>query len=204
MPEHLAVPPARVSEQNEGVKRLVDIMLALGAGIVALPFILVAMVAIRMTSPGSALFRQVRVGRHERTFVCLKLRTMRQDTVNAPSHEVSAASVTALGRFLRRTKLDELPQLWNILRGEMSFVGPRPCLPSQTSLIEARRAYGLYALRPGITGVSQVAGVDMSDPARLAALDATYLQNRSLVRDLKLIARTFLGAGRGDRTRAKD
>lgn len=192
---------ARTGRGTETAKRLIDVVLALGAGIVALPFVLVAMAAIRLSSPGPALFRQVRVGRHEKPFVCLKLRTMRQETENAPSHEVSAASITPVGGFLRRTKLDELPQLWNILAGEMSFVGPRPCLPSQTALIEARRAYGLYALRPGITGVAQVAGVDMSDPARLAALDATYLADRSLVLDLKLIAATFLGAGRGDRVR---
>jgi lipopolysaccharide/colanic/teichoic acid biosynthesis glycosyltransferase len=188
--------------QFEATKRAVDVLLALCVGSLALPFVLLAMAAIRLTSPGPALFRQLRVGRNEQAFVCLKLRTMRQNTANAPSHEVSASAVTALGRFLRRSKLDELPQLWNILKGEMSFVGPRPCLPTQTALIEARRDLGLYALRPGITGIAQVAGVDMSDPARLAALDATYLNNRSLARDLRLIMATFLGAGRGDRTRA--
>jgi UDP-glucose 4-epimerase len=188
--------------QFEAAKRTVDVLLALGVGVVALPFVFLAMAVIRLTSPGPALFRQSRVGRNEQVFFCLKLRTMRQDTANAPSHEVSASAVTAVGRLLRRSKLDELPQLWNILKGEMSFVGPRPCLPTQVALIEARRAFGLYSLRPGITGVAQVAGVDMSDPDRLAALDATYLNDRSLARDFKLIMATFLGAGRGDRTRA--
>lgn len=107
--------------------------------------------------------------------------------------------MTKVGHFLRRTKLDELPQLWNILVGEMSFVGPRPCLPSQTALIEARRAHGLSKIRPGLTGVSQVAGVDMSNPQRLAALDAGYLADMSLGRDFRLLAATVLGAGRGDR-----
>jgi O-antigen biosynthesis protein WbqP len=182
-------------------KRLFDILLAA----VALPFaavvILVLAIAVRITSPGPAIFRQVRVGRDERPFVCLKLRTMRRDTRNAPSHEVDASAVTGIGRFMRATKLDELPQLWNILRGEMSFVGPRPCLPTQTALVAARRARGLYAIRPGITGIAQVAGVDMSDPEKLAALDATYLDRMALGTDLSLIASTFFGAGRGDRVR---
>ncbi len=181
------------------MKRTFDIVLAL----LLLPFAAVIIAAlavvIRATSPGPAIFRQERMGRKERPFTCLKLRTMRIDTPNAPSHDVGASAVTGVGRLLRRTKLDELPQLWNILMAEMSFVGPRPCLPTQTALIEARRSYGLSAIRPGVTGVSQIAGVDMSDPQRLAALDATYLENMSLRRDLQLILATFLGAGQGDR-----
>lgn len=181
------------------MKRTFDVLLAL----VALPFgaviILGLGLLVRATSPGPAIFRQTRVGRDEQPFVCRKLRTMRVETENAPSHEVGASGVTPIGRILRRTKLDELPQLWNILAGEMSFVGPRPCLPTQTALVEARRVYGLQRIRPGITGVAQIAGVDMSDPERLAALDATYLADMSLRRDIQLIARTVLGAGRGDR-----
>ncbi|SJZ86878.1 sugar transferase [Consotaella salsifontis] len=184
------------------MKRTFDLVLALLLLPFALPIVLVLAAVIRSTTAGPAIFRQVRVGREGRPFVCLKLRTMRTDTLNAPSHEVGSSGVTSVGRVLRRTKLDELPQLWNILLGEMSFVGPRPCLPSQTELIEARRAYGLDAIRPGITGVSQVKGVDMSNPARLAALDATYLDNMSLTNDLRLMALTVFGAGRGDRLNA--
>ncbi len=110
--------------------------------------------------------------------------------------------MTGIGKFLRGSKFDELPQVWNILKGEMSFVGPRPCLPVQTALVEARRAYGLEELRPGITGISQIAGVDMQDPARLARLDASYLGDMSWRADLRLLAQTVLGAGRGDRTDA--
>lgn len=124
---------------------------------------------------------------------------MRADTTSAPSHMTSATAVTPLGRYLRRFKVDELPQLWNIIRGEMSFVGPRPCLPSQIELIEARRKLGLNEILPGITGVSQVAGVDMSDPKRLAYLDATYLRDMTIQNDLNLIRKTALGSGRGDR-----
>jgi O-antigen biosynthesis protein WbqP len=124
------------------------------------------------------------------------------NTGDAPSHETKASAITPVGHFLRRTKLDELPQLWNILKGEMSFVGPRPCLPSQVELIAARRRRGVYAIRPGITGVAQVAGVDMSDPERLAKLDAVYLAEYSLMTDLRLIMATLFGAGRGDRVRS--
>lgn len=180
-------------------KRLFDLVVASIGAIVAAPVILVCMAAIRIDSPGAALFRQTRVGKGEREFTCLKLRTMRIGTRNAPSHETGSSSVTSVGRFLRASKLDELPQLWNILKGDMSLVGPRPCLPEQATLIEARRRYGLYDIRPGVTGVAQVAGVDMSAPEELAALDATYLQDKSLKADVKLIVATLLGSGRGDR-----
>ena len=181
------------------MKRIFDIVLALIGLVPAAPVILACVVAIRVTSPGPAIFRQKRVGLEEKPFTCLKLRTMYRDTRDAPSHETGASSVTPIGRRLRRFKLDELPQLWNVLKGEMSFVGPRPCLPSQTELIEARRAYGLQRIRPGITGVSQVAGLDMSDPKRLAASDATYLDRMSIGTDIRLIVATALGSGRGDR-----
>jgi O-antigen biosynthesis protein WbqP len=146
------------------MKRIFDIVLALAAAPLALLLVLVCAMAIRRSSPGPVLFRQVRVGINEQPFTCLKLRTMYVGTANLPSHHTSVSAVTPAGEWLRRLKLDELPQLLNILRGEMSFVGPRPCLPTQVELIAARRAHGLAGLRPGITGISQVAGVDMSEP----------------------------------------
>ena len=181
------------------MKRIFDIVLASIGLVCASPIILACVVAIRATSPGPAIFRQKRVGRDERVFTCLKLRTMYRDTRDAPSHETSVSAVTPVGTHLRRYKLDELPQLWNVLRGDMSFVGPRPCLPSQTTLIACRREYGLHRVRPGITGVSQIAGIDMSDPERLAASDAAYLSQMSLGKDLRLILATALGSGQGDR-----
>lgn len=184
------------------MKRAVDLALVLAGLPVAVPLILLCMAAIRLTSPGPAIFRQIRVGRHERPFVCYKLRTMHVGTGDLPSHKAPTAAVTPLGHRLRRMKLDELPQLWNIVRGDMSFVGPRPCLPSQAELIAARRARGLYAVRPGITGVSQIAGIDMSDAERLAVSDAAYLDRMSIVTDLRLIVMTALGSGRGDRVRS--
>jgi len=183
------------------MKRTTDIILALLALPVALPVIVLCVAVIRATSHGPAIFRQTRVGLQERPFTCYKLRTMFSDTRDAPSHETSVSAVTPVGKWLRRLKMDELPQLVNIFRGEMSLVGPRPCLPSQAEIIAARRARGIYTIRPGITGRSQVAGIDMSDPERLAESDAEYLRAMSLGTDLRLIARTVLGGGRGDRVR---
>jgi O-antigen biosynthesis protein WbqP len=184
------------------LKRPLDFALALLLLPVAVPLVLVLGLMVRLTSPGPALFRQVRVGRGGRPFACLKLRTMYQGTANLPSHAVGNSAVTRVGRVLRASKLDEVPQLWNILKGEMSFVGPRPCLPTQTALIEARRQLGLADLRPGMTGIAQIRGVDMRDPARLAALDANYVSEMSLWRDLVILLQTVCGGGRGDRTDA--
>ena len=182
------------------MKRVFDLFFAVVGILPAALVIGVLVLLIQRGSPGPGLLRQARVGRDGRIFTCLKLRTMYAGTANRPSHEVGRAAVTPIGAVLRRTKLDELPQLINILRGEMSFVGPRPCLPTQVALVEARRRYGVAHLRPGITGVSQVAGVDMSNPEKLAALDATYLGGMTVLHDLQLILRTVFGSGRGDRT----
>jgi lipopolysaccharide/colanic/teichoic acid biosynthesis glycosyltransferase len=157
---------------------------------------------VLLESRANPIFAQRRVGRHQRGFTCYKLRTMRPDTREAATHEVSQAAVTRVGRFLRRTKLDELPQLWNVLRGEMSLVGPRPCLPSQHELIAKRQELGVYALRPGITGPAQVQGIDMSNPQRLALVDQQYLRQSSVRGDLALILRTLFGGGHGDFVRA--
>ena len=178
--------------------RIFDVVgAAVGLAIVS-PLLLICAVLVRTDSPGPAFLRQARIGQNGRLFTCVKLRTMYSDTGDRPTHEVGRSAVTRIGHFLRRTKLDELPQLWNVLAGDMNFVGPRPCLPSQVALIEARRERGVLAMRPGITGVSQIAGVDMSDPERLAKLDATY--RRSVANDLRIIVATVLGAGQGDKT----
>jgi O-antigen biosynthesis protein WbqP len=190
--------------ERRRMKRFFDLV-ASAAGLAVLwPVILLLAWMIRRGSEGPGIFSHQRVGRDGVPFACHKLRTMRQGAPNVPTHFASAAEITRLGCFLRRTKLDELPQLWNVLRGEMSLVGPRPCLPSQTVLIEERRRRGVLALRPGITGLAQVEGIDMSDPVRLADRDADYMRRRSFWLDLRLIyATVFRRAGGGDRVVAR-
>ena len=161
------------------------------------PVLLIIIIAIRLQDPGPAIFAQVRVGKGGRLFTCYKLRTMYSGTLNLPSHQVGAASVTPLGTQLRRFKIDELPQLVNVLIGEISLVGPRPCLASQTELIEARRERGALDVLPGITGLAQVNNVDMSNALRLAEIDGRYARTQSFLGDLKLIFATLGGQGVG-------
>jgi O-antigen biosynthesis protein WbqP len=175
-------------------KRAFDVAVAAVMLAVTSPILLVAMLAIRATSPGAAIFSQIRVGRGGALFSCRKLRTMRRDTPSLPTHEAPAGSVTAVGKVLRATKVDELPQLWNVLKGEMSLVGPRPCLPTQTELIERRKELGVFAALPGITGLAQIKGIDMSDPRRCAETDAAYVETASIGLDLKILLGTFYRA----------
>ncbi|MDG4854519.1 MULTISPECIES: sugar transferase [unclassified Mesorhizobium] len=158
------------------------------------PVVLIAMLAVRATSPGPAIFSQPRVGRSGAVFACHKLRTMHRNTPSLPTHEAPAGSVTAVGRVLRSTKIDELPQLWNVLKGEMSLVGPRPCLPTQTELIGHRRRLGVLSALPGITGLAQIKGIDMSDPKLCAEIDAAYLKAASIGLDLRILLGTFYRA----------
>nr|WP_034329863.1 MULTISPECIES: lipid carrier--UDP-N-acetylgalactosaminyltransferase [unclassified Aminobacter] len=161
--------------------------------------LLMIWLAVKLQSPGPGIFAQRRIGRNGAEFTCYKFRTMRLGTKQAATNEVSASAVTKLGHFLRRTKLDELPQVVNILRNEISLIGPRPCLPVQRDLIEERRKRGVLRLKPGISGLSQVNGIDMSEPVRLARHDARYAAMQSLRLDLKIALATVLGRGGGDR-----
>lgn len=157
-------------------------------------------VLVKVGSPGPGIFAQDRVGKAGKVFTCYKFRSMRQGTRQAGTHEISESAVTKVGAFMRKTKIDELPQIWNILKGELSLVGPRPCLPVQEALVEERRKRGGLDVLPGITGLAQIEGIDMSDPVRLARKDAQYVARRGLVLDLKIILSTFTGKGQGDRT----
>lgn len=150
---------------------------------------------------GSPIFRQERVGRYQRSFTLVKFRTMRPGTASVATHLANPDNITALGRFLRQSKLDELPQLWNVLVGDMSLVGPRPCLLSQTELIIARETRGVFDVRPGITGLSQVSGIDMSIPELLAETDAQMIKALTLRSYLSFILQTLKGKGAGDRVR---
>lgn len=186
-----------------GAMRLVDYAFALTILLGFWWALLAAWVAVKRDSPGPGLFGQPRIGKHGRVFTCWKFRTMQVGTAQAGTHEVSAASVTKVGAFLRRTKIDELPQVWNILKGEIALIGPRPCLPVQTQLIEERRKRGVLDILPGISGLSQVDGIDMSDPIRLARRDADYVALRGILPDIRLILRTARGGGQGDRIRSE-
>lgn len=180
------------------VKRVFDLFCCLALGIPAFVITLAVLPFVWLETRANPLFIQTRVGRNRRLFKILKLRTMRADTPDGASHEVGSATITRSGRILRKSKLDELPQLWNVLLGDMSLVGPRPCLPSQVELINERERLGVLSIRPGVTGIGQLAGLDMSRPAALARADASYLSDWSLWRDIKLLTRTALGAGAGD------
>lgn len=180
--------------------RLFDISLAL-FGLISLAPLLSLLWVIGWLQNGSPLFKQQRVGRNQEPFVLLKFRTMRIDTCSVPTHLLNASEITPLGRLLRRSKLDELPQLWNVLCGEMSLVGPRPCLFNQQELIEKRKALGVFSARPGITGLAQIQGIDMSTPDLLARTDAQMLASLGVVDYIRYIALTMSGRGAGDRVK---
>ena len=160
---------------------------------------LLVLYIIGLFDTGSPIFRQERVGRDKRPFTLVKFRTMSVDTVSVASHLASTSSITKFGLFLRRTKLDELPQLWNVLKGDMSLVGPRPCLFNQEELIVEREQRGVLTVRPGITGLAQVNNIDMSTPELLAETDARMLATFSLRDYFRYIVMTVLGKGSGDR-----
>lgn len=175
-------------------KRTFDIIAAYIMLIIAyIPMAIIA-IAIKLTSRGRVIFRQTRVGRDGRLFVCYKFRTMRSD---APS-ELSTAEfsdseryITPVGRFLRRSSLDELPQLFNVLCGDMSLVGPRPLIPREKDVHLKRAALGVYSVRPGITGLAQISGRDMLCDDDKIRYDAKYVQELCLWEDTKIIFRTF-------------
>lgn len=180
------------------MKRCFDLFLALLAIIPAIMICTLVLPIIWIDCRASPLFLQTRIGQRKKTFHILKLRTMRADTPSVASHEAGAAQITRSGAWLRRLKIDELPQIWNVLTGDMSFVGPRPCLPNQSLLIAERDRRGVFDLRPGITGAAQIAGLDMSTPTALAERDADYLVPWSLAKDCMILWRTVTGSGSGD------
>ncbi len=177
------------------IKRGGDFILSCIGFIILLPLFLVLVVAIRLDSPGPALFRQKRIGIHKKHFYIWKFRTMSQDAPkDIPTHLQKDAELqmTALGRFLRRTSLDELPQLINIIKGEMSIVGPRPALWNQYDLVEERDKYGVHNVKPGLTGWAQINGRDELDISQKARLDGEYVKKMGPGMDLKCFFGTFL------------
>lgn len=180
--------------------RFFDFIFALTGLVVGFPILLIIFI-IGLFDTGSPLFLQERVGRNKRAFTLVKFRTMKVDTASVASHLASADSITTMGQFLRKTKLDELPQLWNVLKGEMSLVGPRPNLFNQEELIHERDALQVYAARPGITGLAQINEIDMSTPKLLAETDAKMLQSLTVKDYFKYIFMTVAGKGQGDRVK---
>jgi len=182
------------------MKRLFDVSLALLASFfLVVPVLLVAL-AVRMTSTGPVLYWSDRVGRHNRIFKMPKFRSMRVGTPAVATHLLANPSshLTAIGSFLRKTSLDELPQLWSIWVGDMSFVGPRPALFNQQDLIDLRTAKGVHTILPGLTGWAQVNGRDELPIDQKVTLDAEYLQRQGLWLDLRILWMTFLKVAKRD------
>lgn len=191
-PSHLGATP-RVGVYAR-VKRGLDLACALALLVLLAPLMLVIALAVKIDSRGPALFRQIRIGAAKSRFEMLKYRTMSVDAPSdVPTHQLHGAEthITGVGRILRRTSLDELPQLINILRGDMSFVGPRPALWNQEDLIAERDRYGANEVRPGLTGLAQVSGRDELPIPLKAELDGQYVKDMSLRSDLRYLLRTF-------------
>jgi lipopolysaccharide/colanic/teichoic acid biosynthesis glycosyltransferase len=177
--------------------KLLDFLLALTGLLLTFP-ILVLVYIIGIFDTGSPIFIQERVGQHKKPFKLIKFRTMSKNTASVASHLANQSSITKFGFFLRKTKLDELPQLINVIKGEMSFVGPRPNLFNQEELINERELLQVYDALPGITGLAQVQNIDMSTPKLLAATDKQMIDRLTVKSYFTYIIQTATGSGSGD------
>ena len=183
------------------VKRILDIILSLSGMIVLSPLFLVLIIAIKLDSKGPVLFKQKRIGLHKKHFFILKFRTMRIDTPkDTPTHllENPEQWITKVGKFMRKTSLDELPQIWNIFVGDMSIIGPRPALWNQYDLIEERDRYGANDVLPGLTGWAQINGRDELPIKQKAELDGYYVKNMSFALDFRCFFGTILSVLKSD------
>ncbi|MDE1462260.1 sugar transferase [Spartinivicinus poritis] len=178
--------------------RVIDFVAALVGLLIFWPVLLI-LTLVGYFDTGKPLFIQQRIGKNNQPFKLVKFRTMHPETASLGTHLVDAKAVTPLGNFLRKTKLDELPQLINVLLGQMSLVGPRPCLLNQTELIQERTRRGVYNCRPGITGLAQVNNIDMSTPKKLAKVDTLMVKQLNLSLYFHLIFKTITGSGQGDK-----
>ena len=175
-------------------KRLIDVSVSLSVGILLLPLSIIIAVCIKLTSKGSVLFWSDRIGRGNQTFRMPKFRTMKTETPAVATHMLSnpTSHLTPIGGFMRKTSLDEIPQLWSVLIGNMTLVGPRPALYNQYDLIQSRTTLGIHTLRPGVTGWAQINGRDELSIEDKVALDAEYLKNKGCLFDLVIFFKTFL------------
>lgn len=182
------------------MKRIFDLISSLVGIIVLSPIILIVAIAVKITSPGPILFSQRRIGKDNKEFKIYKFRTMKIDTPNLPTHllEKPEQWITPIGKFLRKTSLDELPQLWNILNGEMSVVGPRPALYNQKDLITLRTEKKIHKLVPGLTGWAQINGRDELPIPKKVQLDEEYLKRKSFFFDIKIIFMTVFKVAKSE------
>ena len=182
------------------MKRLFDLMVASAGSLMLIVPITCLWLIVHLTTPGPAIYWSDRIGRHNRVFKMPKFRTMRIDTPAVATHLLERPEqwITPIGGFLRRTSLDEVPQLWSILKGDMSFVGPRPALFNQNDLIALRTEYGVHTLTPGLTGWAQVNGRDELSIVDKVKLDVEYLHRRSIFFDIYILWLTLLRVVRSD------
>lgn len=173
-------------------KRAFDLLFALLALVLLSPLFMLIAMLIKIYDPGPVIFRQMRIGRDGHAFAFFKFRSMPVDTGDITSDKLMAVGIGGIGKFIRRTNIDELPQLFNILKGEMSIVGPRPPIPSQTELIELRKQNGAMKCRPGLTGLAQVKSFDRMTVKQKAEFDGEYANCITLFYDIKIILRTFI------------
>lgn len=180
--------------------RFFDIILS-SIGLITLSPLFVILYIIGVFDTGSPLFIQKRIGKNQKTFKLIKFRTMAIGSAQVGTHLVKISDITVFGSFLRKSKLDEIPQLINVIKGEMSLVGPRPGLPSQLELKNERKKRNVFQVRPGITGLGQINEVDMSTPKKLSRYDALMLKHINLCWYFQLLLLTVLGKGQGDRVK---
>ncbi|MCU8022005.1 MULTISPECIES: sugar transferase [unclassified Shewanella] len=187
---------------NNIASRIIDFLAAFFGLLFLWPILLIVTI-IGLFDTGSPIFIQTRVGKHKKPFTLVKFRTMSKDTASVASHLANNASITKFGHFLRKTKIDELPQLINVLKGDMSLVGPRPNLFNQEELIAERDALGVYNVLPGVTGLAQVQNIDMSTPKLLAETDRQMIESLTIKDYFKYIIMTATGSGSGDAVKPK-
>ena len=170
--------------------RLFDILLSILGLVLLLPILIIIWILLLFQN-GSPLFNQTRIGKNQKKFTLIKFRTMRTSTKSVPTHLVKKISITRIGFFLRKTKIDEIPQLFNVLKGDMSLVGPRPCLINQKKLIKERKRRGVYKVKQGITGLAQLSGILMKTPTLLAKTDLKMIKEMNLFNYFYYIFRTI-------------
>lgn len=172
-------------------KRILDILGAIFALIFLFPIMLVVSILIKIFDPGKVIFKQIRVGKDGKHFLFYKFRSMPENTGDIPSDQLGQIKISLIGKIIRRTNLDELPQLINIINGDMSFVGPRPPIPTQEQLILLRKQNGALDCRPGLTGLAQVNSYDGMSVEKKCIYDGEYSKSISLINDVKIVFKTF-------------